>query len=83
MRADEARVTKARKAMLMVDAEDSVNMSICTYLILFVNGIVDDINRYAIICSKQSNPNKSKVWPFCLANLAGTHKNLFFPPSFY
>lgn len=59
MRADKARVTKARKAMPMADAKDSVNASICTSLILFVDGIADeddDINRYAIICSEQSKP---------------------------
>lgn len=58
MRADKARVTKARKAMLMADAEESVNMLSCDSLILFVNGIADeadDINRYAIICSKQAS----------------------------
>lgn len=57
MRAKSARVTKARKAMLMEDAKASVNMLSCDSLILFVIGIAeddDDIRRYAIICSKQA-----------------------------
>lgn len=55
MRAKSARETKARKAILMADAEASVKMLSCDSLILFVNGIAeddDDIRRYAIICSK-------------------------------
>lgn len=52
MRAKSARVTKARKAMLIEDAKASVNMLSCDSLILFVIGIAedaDDIRRYAII----------------------------------
>lgn len=70
MRADKARVTKARKAMLMADAEESVNMSSCPSLMLFVNGIADDaddINRYAIICSKQANQPTIQSLAFLLS----------------
>uniref|UniRef100_A0A803QFC7 WRKY domain-containing protein n=1 Tax=Cannabis sativa TaxID=3483 RepID=A0A803QFC7_CANSA len=41
-RADKAKVKKARKAMLMEEAEVSVNMLSCDSLILFVNGTADE-----------------------------------------
>lgn len=49
--------------MLMAAAEESVNKSICISLSLFVIGIADeddDNNRYAIICSKQSNSQRNQ-----------------------
>lgn len=48
MRADKANVKKARNAMLMAEAEESVNMLSCDSLSLFVTGTADeaaDINR--------------------------------------
>ncbi|PON94362.1 hypothetical protein TorRG33x02_098360 [Trema orientale] len=41
-RADKASVKKAKNAMLMAEAEESVNMLSCDSLILFVNGTAEE-----------------------------------------
>lgn len=54
MSADSANEKKAKKAMLIPAAEESVNMLSAFSLNLFVKGTAEDaadINRYAIICS--------------------------------
>lgn len=52
-RAASASAKNAKKAMLMAEDEESVNIVSDPSLILFVNGTAADaadINRYAIIC---------------------------------